>query len=285
MKLKLLTASILALLVLLSLVAYQKYTEYSSFRSIDSYESCAAAKGSVIQESYPATCITRLGSRFTQLVAQTNPIASPIDYVGTGYWLYQHSVDYHAQIFSDPDANFTFQYPNDISIIKYRAGMESNFQWSFVDKDLDIQNDTDYTYTLESDSFYLMEYSTQASIIKYALESNPNLIIEDKKIGGHSAKLIIDVRRQSLQYIINLQNGSLSLDFHSMPDGSIPPIVDQILSTFKLTDQVDSSTYTCPANGWQSCMPILSEEGKKACSKEAIDWYKTNCPNFEGIAQ
>jgi len=163
--------------------------------------------------------------------------------------------------------------------------MESNFQWSFVDKDLDIQNDTDYTYALESDSFYLMEYSTQASIIKYALESNPNLIIEDKKIGGHSAKLIIDVRRQSLQYIINLQNGSLSLDFHSMPDGSIPPIVDQILSTFKLTDQVDSSTYTCPANGWQSCMPILSEEGKKACSKEAIDWYKANCPNFEGIAQ
>lgn len=58
---------------------------------------------------------------------------------------------------------------------------------------------------------------------------------------------------------------------------------DQILSTFKFTDQI--MTYTCPQNGWQGCMPILSEEGKKACSGEAITWYKANCPGFKGIAQ
>lgn len=63
MKLKLFLISILALL---SLVAYQKYTEYSALKSIDSYESCIVSKGSVIQESYPATCITRLGTHFTQ---------------------------------------------------------------------------------------------------------------------------------------------------------------------------------------------------------------------------
>lgn len=67
MKLKLLVVSILALL---SLVAYQKYSEYSALKSINSYESCASAKGSTIQESYPATCVTRLGSRFTQVIDQ-----------------------------------------------------------------------------------------------------------------------------------------------------------------------------------------------------------------------
>ncbi len=65
MKLKLFLLSIVALL---SLVAYQKYSEYSALKSIDSYESCVAANGSTIQESYPATCITRLGTRFTQPV-------------------------------------------------------------------------------------------------------------------------------------------------------------------------------------------------------------------------
>ncbi len=45
-----------------------------------------------------------------------------------------------------------------------------------------------------------------------------------------------------------------------------------------------TATYTCPANGWQDCMPILSEEGKRACSEEAMTWYKANCPDFQGAA-
>ena len=57
---------LISIFVLLGLVAYQKYSEYSALKSIDSYESCVASKGSIIQESYPATCVTRLGSRFTQ---------------------------------------------------------------------------------------------------------------------------------------------------------------------------------------------------------------------------
>ena len=44
-------------------------------------------------------------------------------------------------------------------------------------------------------------------------------------------------------------------------------------------------SFTCPANGWANCMPMLSEEGKRACSVEAMAWYKANCPNFQGIAR
>jgi len=48
---------------------------------------------------------------------------------------------------------------------------------------------------------------------------------------------------------------------------------------------VASPAYTCPLNGWENCMPILTEEAKRECSAEAIAWKKKNCPNFQGVAQ
>lgn len=59
---------------------------------------------------------------------------------------------------------------------------------------------------------------------------------------------------------------------------------NQILSTFKFLNQKETK-FVCPQNGWENCMPILSEEGKLACSKEAETWYKANCPNFKGLAR
>lgn len=66
MKLKLLIVSIL---VILGFVAYKQYQDFAVIKSVSSYDSCAAAKGSIIQESYPATCVTRLGTHFTQHIS------------------------------------------------------------------------------------------------------------------------------------------------------------------------------------------------------------------------
>jgi hypothetical protein len=76
MKLKLFLLSIFALL---SLVAYKTYTETKALKSINSYDSCVTAKGSIIQESYPATCVTRLGARFIQPVPSPRPYVFPIE--------------------------------------------------------------------------------------------------------------------------------------------------------------------------------------------------------------
>lgn len=89
------------------------------------------------------------------------------------------------------------------------------------------------------------------------------------------------------EYYIIEKNGSLySFFVHLEPTNG--PIAQQILSTFTFTNQPTPtspvSAYTCPVNGWQNCMPILSEEGKRACSPEAFDWYEANCPNFQGGA-
>lgn len=43
--------------------------------------------------------------------------------------------------------------------------------------------------------------------------------------------------------------------------------------------------YSCPKNGWVNCMPILTDEAKKLCQPEAINWYIANCPGFKGMAQ
>lgn len=52
------------------------YQEFVSSTTVTTYEECIRAKGSRVQESYPATCITRRGERFTQPTIEdgVNPI-------------------------------------------------------------------------------------------------------------------------------------------------------------------------------------------------------------------
>lgn len=79
MKLKVLALFILAVLFL---VASATYSHYRALRLINTYEACVKAKGSVIQESYPSTCVTSLGARFPEPITpiDTNPgvISGPI---------------------------------------------------------------------------------------------------------------------------------------------------------------------------------------------------------------
>ena len=103
MKLKLLV--FVVVVALLSLVAYQKYTEYSLLRSIDSYESCATAKGSVIQESYPATCVTRLGSHFTKPLTLAQQL-SAISPDSTSSW----------KTYRDSFYKFSLKYPSGMNV-------------------------------------------------------------------------------------------------------------------------------------------------------------------------
>lgn len=83
---------------------------------------------------------------------------------------------------------------------------------------------------------------------------------------------------------------------------------DQILSTFKflgqtspaptcmprpacldssprclIAESADMCPYSCPANGWVDCMPG-PDKNTRACSTEAMAWYRANCPNFQGGA-
>lgn len=94
MKLKLLIASIL---IVLGLVAYKQYRDFSDLKSINSYEACATTKGSVIQTTYPSTCITRIGTHFTQPTTPSETILPQDTYNDCGSAL--------------PKINFFFKAP------------------------------------------------------------------------------------------------------------------------------------------------------------------------------
>jgi len=44
----------------------------------------------------------------------------------------------------------------------------------------------------------------------------------------------------------------------------------------------NKTDFKCPVGGWVDCMPGTT--AKPECSTEAMDWYKSNCPDFKGGA-
>lgn len=76
MKLKLFLIFIISIIIL---VAYKKNQEISILKSINSFEACSVAEGSILTESYPSTCITRLGLRFVEPI-DSQDLLSDVDY-------------------------------------------------------------------------------------------------------------------------------------------------------------------------------------------------------------
>lgn len=79
-------ALILIFGILLGIGGLLGYQEFFSSPAVSTYEECVKARGSKIQESFPPTCITRDGKRFTQPTVDdgvnpiyTDPLSCNID--------------------------------------------------------------------------------------------------------------------------------------------------------------------------------------------------------------
>jgi len=46
----------------------------------------------------------------------------------------------------------------------------------------------------------------------------------------------------------------------------------------------NTKQYTCPSNGWVDCMPGPDQGKKIECTQSFLQWAKTNCPDFQGVA-
>ncbi len=123
MKLKLL---IIGILVVLTLVGYQTYAKYAALKSIDSYESCVASPGSLIQESYPATCVTRFGTRFIQPVPEelVRDNSTPVPLSSPN--LKENKIFSHALITEQNgilnEISYSLEYPSNFTIMEQAAG-------------------------------------------------------------------------------------------------------------------------------------------------------------------
>jgi hypothetical protein len=63
----------------------------------------------------------------------------------------------------------------------------------------------------------------------------------------------------------------------------------RVLSSFKFTNNTETTptpilSFTCPPGGWIDCMPGPNKGCSQDVSEKAIVWYKSNCPDYQGIA-
>ncbi len=201
MKLKLFLISIF---VLLSLVAYQQYSEYSSLKSINSYESCATAKGSIIQESYPATCITRLGSRFTE------PINKSLQSI--------------SQTISGQKYSFSFSLPANFEVKRNPYG--NSYPLS---EDLLITNSNSTLSSITKIEFRALEgyRPTYDRTTKISIGQNTFWYFTDSQYSnGIGLVKIMSEKGKEMIYDWDIY-GTSDLD---------NPVVQTILSSFKFTD-------------------------------------------------
>lgn len=224
MKLKLFLSSIFALL---SLVAYQKYAEYSALKSINSYESCVAAKGSVIQESYPATCFSRLGARFTQ----------PINQASTASW----------NAYSDSKYDFSIKFPQEANIVEKDFGTLGQFKKvaiTFIgsSQDQNVYVDTDgYSISIAVYDKELSE-NVLSSLREYSQDKcYPTFVcseIDTTTISKRIAKtysLNNNVKNISNYYLEN-NDYLFHIELQFSRSQIYNQIATQILSTFKFTN-------------------------------------------------
>ncbi len=218
MKLKLFLLSIFALL---ALVAYQKYSEYSILKSINSYESCMAAKGSLVQETYPATCITRLGSHFPEPTPA--PIQQPTGLI-----------------------NFSKEFQLTVPISWKKSEYQNPIQyWNYDETEL--LRPPEYISSRDKGKLKIEIYGHDNAELKLLIDQhntpimdpNEKFIEKDLRIDGVSAKLIesssafgnistVFIQNPNNQHIYSIV---FALDFDRYKN-----LRDQILGSFKFTD-------------------------------------------------
>lgn len=185
---------------------------------------------------------------------------------------------------------FEFKYPKQWTEIEHSSNFTDNLTFQAPDQsNLNVYIDTDKKYKSLSDYLAAMDKKSRTSY-----EGAPAIkILASKNIESNNFQAV----QRSEEWLAAGFTTTVTYVWHEGLVGKLYPTspdstqsslahsnYDQILSTFKFTEATSSSEYTCPANGWQSCMPVLSEEGKRACSQEAMNWYRANCPDFQGAA-
>lgn len=94
-----------------ALLAYQNWQLRERLNAPTTYEACVASAGSIIQESYPATCVTKNGTRFTQpLTEEEEKALQQPD--GTESW----------ETYTNGQYGFSLRYPNTYKKVEDPSG-------------------------------------------------------------------------------------------------------------------------------------------------------------------
>jgi hypothetical protein len=240
---------------------------------INSYEDCVKA-GYPATMSYPSQCNTPDGRHFVQqlseeekknLIPPTPPPAGGPTANPTAGWKTYTNTKYNYSLKYSPD--YILQDKGNYVKILQEPYQEGNPYISI------LQKENPNNLKVEE---WLREHFKNGGSPNF-IDFNGHIMPEFDTRGSDGKGSIS----------IYLENENKIYEISVILIGDYPEktkqTVDQILSTFQFLEP-DSGQYSCPQNGWVNCMPILTEEGKKACTKDAIIWYRKNCPDFKGVA-
>ena len=190
--------------------------------------------------------------------------------------------DLNRKTYTNQKYNVRFSYPNDIYVQEETISSPPFLQLTFRRNESNLfrlNARTDANEPLIMDAAMKNISQNNNSWKMYFHSTNPSNQITLTSLN----KTII-----SLVFVADSYH-SYSIDQLSDQKSETLNIIDQILSTFRFIDTSEASAkedkFTCPTGSWVNCMPILTEEAKRRCTKEAIAWYRANCPNFQGVAQ
>ncbi len=199
------------------------------------------------------------------------------------------------QTYIRQDYGFSFKYPphfSDKGIISGTFTGNPLFIASFSDPSTVIlESDAPFdgfsVYFVSNPSSSLETYlATELEAHKQSPRGLFSSSINSIKVDNKSASYV-DIEQQIRRYFIPISSDKLIVFSVIRTSDDFLVTFNHVLSTFKFTDSTSpiDQVYTCPINGWQGCMPILTPEAEKVCSQEAYLWYQKNCPNFQGFAR
>ena len=136
-----------------------------------------------------------------------------------------------------------------------------------------------YPGDADKDGMY-QRYQSSREIIK------PNFLWRWGQVVGEEGKSLYYVceLKSSGTFVASTVIGYISLSDSAIDDQTLEEF-NYILEKIEIINNTSPiSVYQCPTSGWVDCQPVLDDAKTKACSTEAMAWYKTNCPNFQGEA-
>ncbi len=233
-------ALILVLLTVAGVFAYQNWQLRQQLNTLTTYKECLKAPGSILQESYPATCVARNGKSFTQPLTdeekkKLQPSDEPTDWTTYTSKKYQYKINIHPDwktLAGSPEEKFfNFRKEN------YEIGLEI-----FSTTKTTIQG-----YLVESDkkSATAWEGTPSTRVISTRLTKIGNYNIvrrEEEWLAASFLKPVLNTYflNDGFLYSFTLKYIGSVTDSNTIDND----VYDQILSTFKFLDKPSPTTST-----------------------------------------
>lgn len=241
------------------------YQEYIAVPEVGSFEECIKAKGSITQESYPATCITKDKKRFIQPIDEDPLLNVPVT-------TYTSMQAYLTLTFPQPMFVTDTVTDNDgwqrgaIVISTQPGGDESKTNLTIVYGIPAI--DGKGGACIGKDGKSLWQKKTILNNSVNVCDTGSNL---------HAGYPVNPTEK--IEYAFFIGGNLLTEEDFSLYKGILYEGV-----TFSPGAQFPMETFTCPKTEWVDCMPGPNQGMKIECTSEFLSWAKTSCPGFQGAA-